>query len=134
MASELFTSVPGASNFFVGGAVVYSEAMKEKWVDVPASLLEREGAVSKAAAEAMAVGVRRVAGTTYGLSITGYAGPTGGTPSDPIGTVYFGLADSTGVSSERRNFGGDRERIRHFAAYYALNALRLRLLGNGSGS
>lgn len=127
IASGLLTSVPGASEFFVGGAVVYSEAMKQKWAGLDGSVLKREGAVSKAAAEAMALGIREVAGTSYGLAITGYAGPGGGTTEDPIGTVYVGLAGPTGVVSERRNFGGERERIRQFAAYYALNMLRLQL-------
>jgi nicotinamide-nucleotide amidase len=131
MVSELLTSVPGSSDFFVGGAVTYAELMKKKWANVPADVLERHGAVSKATAEAMALGAREVAGTTYGLGITGYAGPSGGTALDPIGTVYFGLADVNGVVSERKNFGGDRERVRHFASYYVLNMLRLQLLKSG---
>ena len=81
----------------------------------------------------MAEGVRAQAETTYGLSVTGFAGPTGGTPSDPVGTVYYALVGPGGSECRRIFLPGDRERVRAFAAYQALDLLRRHLMALGKG-
>ena len=128
IASQL-TAVSGASGFFLGGAVVYTEPMKTAWAGVPAELLARHGAVSAPVAVAMAEGIRAACKTTYSLSVTGFAGPTGGTPEDPVGTVYCALAaEGAPTRCERYSIPGDRDMVRLFAASYALELLRERLL------
>ncbi|WP_224365888.1 CinA family nicotinamide mononucleotide deamidase-related protein [Hyalangium versicolor] len=132
IATQL-TAVPGSSAFFIGGAVSYSEKVKMAWVGVPPEVLDRHTAVSREAAVAMAEGVRTACGTTYSLSVTGYAGPTGGTPEDPVGTVYCGFAaEGHPTHCERFTFVGDRERVRLFAANSALELLRQHLLSRAS--
>lgn len=133
LIAQQLTAVPGASNFFIGGVVSYSEKMKTAWVGVPSEVLARHAAVSRETAVAMAEGVRAACGTTYGLSVTGYAGPTGGTPEDPVGTVYCALADEgRPTHCERFSIMGDRDRVRLFAATSALELLRQRLLAGPS--
>lgn len=127
LISAACTDVSGASAWFVGGAATYAVSAKTTWAKVPAALVEAHGVVSAQVAEAMAVGVREVLGTSCGLSTTGYAGPTGGDAQNPVGTVYLGVATPDGVIVERHVFGGDRERVRSFAAATALDALRRRL-------
>jgi nicotinamide-nucleotide amidase len=133
LIAQQLTAVPGASNFFIGGVVSYSEKMKTAWVGVPSEVLARHTAVSRETAVAMAEGVRASCGTTYGLSVTGYAGPTGGTPEDPVGTVYCALAaEGWPTHCERFSIMGDRDRVRLFAATSALELLRQRLLSGPS--
>ncbi|MCP3138871.1 CinA family nicotinamide mononucleotide deamidase-related protein [Pyxidicoccus xibeiensis] len=129
LIAQQLTAVSGASSVFIGGAVVYSEKMKSAWVGVPAEVLERHTAVSRETAIAMAEGVRAACGTTFGLSVTGYAGPGGGTPEDPVGTVYCALAGA-GMTTrcDRMTFSGDRDRVRLFAASHTLEMLRQHLL------
>lgn len=129
LTAQLFTDTPGASDYFRGAAVTYQDALKLLWANVAPATLERHGAVSAEVAREMARGVRARADATYALAITGYAGPGGGTAADPVGTVYLALAYPSGEDCERHLFGGDRERIRLFAAAYALDLLRRRLLG-----
>jgi nicotinamide-nucleotide amidase len=129
--AELLTEEPGASDYFVGSAVTYHESLKQRWAGVPAEQLARFGAVSKEVALSMAEGVRAQAATTYGLSVTGFAGPTGGTASDPVGTVYYALAGPSGSKSRRTLLPGDRDRVRTFAAYQALDLLRHHLMALG---
>jgi nicotinamide-nucleotide amidase len=129
LISQQLTSVSGSSAFFIGGAVSYSEKMKRAWAGVPAEVLARHTAVSRETAVAMAEGVRAACGTTYGLSVTGYAGPTGGTPEEPVGTVYCALAaEGSPTRCERLSIAGDRDRVRLFAATSALELLRQHLL------
>ncbi len=128
IVSARLTSLPGSSLFFRGGAVSYSNPMKTIWAGVPAELIEQHGAVSSEVAIAMAEGVRRSAETTLGLGITGIAGPGGGTPEKPVGTVHIALAGESGAEARPFLFGGDRDRIRHLAAQTALDMLRRRLL------
>jgi nicotinamide-nucleotide amidase len=133
MIAEQLTAVSGASTFFIGGAVSYSENMKRAWAGVPAEVLSRHTAVSRETALAMAEGVRAACETTYGLSVTGYAGPTGGTPEEPVGTVYCALAEKgRPTHCERLSIKGDRDRVRLFAATSTLELLRLRLLTGAS--
>jgi nicotinamide-nucleotide amidase len=128
IATQL-TGVPGASSFLIGGAVVYTEQMKTAWAGVPTELLERHGAVSRPVAVAMAEGIRAASKTTYGVSVTGFAGPTGGTPEEPVGTVYCALAaEGEPTRCERFSIPGDRDMVRLFAAFHALELLRERLL------
>jgi nicotinamide-nucleotide amidase len=133
LIAQQLTGVSGASNFFIGGAVSYSEKMKRAWAGVPAETLARHTAVSRETAIAMAEGVRAACGTTYGLSVTGYAGPTGGTPEDPVGTVYCALAaEGHSTRCERFSISGERDRVRLFAASSALELLRRHLLAGAS--
>ncbi len=132
LIAELLTTEAGASDAFYGGACTYVEAAKTKWAGVPEGLLAQYGAVSSQTAEAMAKGVRDGTGVTWALSTTGYAGPTGGDTENPVGTVYLGLAGPTGVKVEKHRFHGDRERVRSFASYAALDLLRRSLEGSPS--
>ncbi|MCE9669500.1 CinA family nicotinamide mononucleotide deamidase-related protein [Myxococcus stipitatus] len=129
LIAQRITEIAGASDVFVGGAVVYAEKMKSAWVGVPPEVLARHSAVSAQTALAMAEGVRAACGATYGLSVTGYAGPGGGTPEDPVGTVYCGLA-APGLPTrvDRLSLSGDRGRVRLFAASHSLEMLRQHLL------
>jgi len=119
----------GASAFYAGGWVTYSNALKQHCLDVPADVLETHGAVSSIVAEAMADGARRHSGATYALSTTGIAGPEGGRPDKPVGTVFIGLAGPDRVIARRFEFPGDRDIIRDRTAKSALQMLRFELLG-----
>jgi nicotinamide-nucleotide amidase len=129
LLAERITSIPGSSDYFLGGLVTYTKRMKAELLGVSESILEIAGAVSKETAEAMAIGARSRTGSTYALSITGVAGPSPGGETAPVGTVYVGLADANGVRVAHRQFLGDRDRIRQFSAQMALDMLRRRLLG-----
>jgi nicotinamide-nucleotide amidase len=131
MLGERITSVAGSSDYFVGGFLTYSNAMKTDLLGVPRETLDRFGAVSPETAEAMARGARRRTGSSYAISVTGLAGPgaASGPENAPVGTVYVGIADAAGADVARRVFLGDRQRIRTFTAHFALDVLRRRLLG-----
>jgi nicotinamide-nucleotide amidase len=122
------TSTPGSSNTFLGGFVTYTPEMKVSILGVNPDLLHTQGAVSEPVARAMAEGARRVAGTTYALSVTGFAGPDGGTEADPVGTVYIGLAYPAACDVRRVQFLGDRARVRLLASQTALDMLRRKLI------
>ncbi|XXF79508.1 CinA family nicotinamide mononucleotide deamidase-related protein [Myxococcaceae bacterium GXIMD 01537] len=129
LVAQQVTAVPGASDVFVGGAVSYSEKMKQAWVGVPAEVLARHSAVSRETALAMAEGVRAACGASLGVSVTGYAGPGGGTAEDPVGTVYVALAAEGHPSRcDRLTLPGDRDRVRLFAASHALEMVRHHVL------
>jgi nicotinamide-nucleotide amidase len=129
LVAQWVTAVPGASDVFIGGAVSYSEKMKRAWVGVPAEVLALHTAVSRQTAVAMAEGVRAVCGSTLGISVTGYAGPGGGTEQDPVGTVYIALAaEGHPTRGERLSLTGDRDRVRLFAASNVLELVRQHLL------
>lgn len=128
LASQL-TAIAGSSTFLMGSLVTYAERMKTAWLGVPEALLARHGAVSRPVAEAMAEGVRAACGTTHGLSVTGFAGPGGGTAEEPVGTVYCALAsEGRPTRCERFSLAGPRDVVRLFAAFHALEMLRERLL------
>ena len=127
LLAQRLTSTSGSSKAFAGGFITYTEAMKTAVLNVPAALLEREGAVSEPVAEAMAKGARAIAGATYALSVTGFAGPDGGTEANPVGTVYIGLAYPAGCDVRRAQFLGDRARVRMLASQTALDMLRRKL-------
>ena len=126
------TAVPGASSVMLGGVISYANAVKRDLLSVPAELLERHGAVSAPVAEAMALGVRRLTGSDWALSVTGIAGPDGGTPDKPVGLVFVGVAGPDGCSTEMLRLGNTRGRewIRTVSAGEVLNCLRLRLMAN----
>jgi nicotinamide-nucleotide amidase len=126
---ERITSMEGSSDYFAGGLLTYTDRMKIVLLGVTAAMLEQHGAVSEAVAIAMARGARARTGATYALSVTGIAGPAGGTAETPVGTVYIGLASERGESARRFQFLGDRGRIRGFAVHYALDMLRRELIG-----
>jgi competence/damage-inducible protein CinA-like protein len=128
LLAERLTSVSGSSRYFIGGAVVYSNELKTQLADVPADLIDVYGAVSEPVARALAEGIRRRCGTTLGLGITGVAGPTGGTAEKPVGLVFHALASENGTEVAKRNFSGDRARIRWFASQQALDMVRRKLM------
>lgn len=127
LLGDRFTSVPGSSDYFAGGFITYTKAMKIELLGVPPEILEQFGAVSKETAEAMAAGARRRTGATYALSVTGVAGPDAGGEDAPVGTVYVGIADAAGTHVVHRQFIGDRTRIRVFTCQMALDVLRRRM-------
>ena len=118
------TARGGASARFLGGVISYSDAVKRDVLGVDPEILRRHGAVSAECAEAMAAGARRLLGSDWALSITGVAGPGGGSDEKPVGLVYLGIAGPDGAASERHRFRGDRERIRARSAAMALHLLR----------
>jgi nicotinamide-nucleotide amidase len=126
--ADQLTAIPGASVWFPGGAVVYANRMKEAWVGVDAATLAAHGAVSEAVAREMAEGVRAVSGATWGLSVTGIAGPSGGSEEKPVGLVFTALAGPSGTQVQRHRFSGDREQVRTSSAAAALEMVRLALL------
>ncbi|MCS7314089.1 MAG: competence/damage-inducible protein A [Bryobacterales bacterium] len=129
LLAQRITSVPGSSAYFLGGLLVYHDAMKTGLAGVSPDLVREHGAVSEAVARALAEGTRARTSATYALAVTGVAGPSGGTDSAPVGTVFIGLAGPEGVVVRRFRFLGDRERVRAFAAQTAMDMLRRRLLG-----
>jgi nicotinamide-nucleotide amidase len=128
LLAERLTSISGSSRYFLGGAVVYSNALKTEFAGVPAEMIERHGAVSREVAAALAEGIRYRCESTLGVGITGIAGPNGGTPEKPVGLVVHAVASSTGTEVVQRNFPGDRKRIRRFASTMALDMVRKKLM------
>ncbi len=128
---QMLTTVGGSSAYFMGGVISYDNAVKINLLGVNSEDLATHGAVSHTVAKQMAAGVRKRLGTTWGLSITGIAGPGGGTDTKPVGLVYIGLAaPSESVESFEHRFSPlqDRDLIRHFSACTALDHLRRQLL------
>jgi nicotinamide-nucleotide amidase len=123
------SSVPGASEFLERGFVTYSNRSKSELLGVPPELVQAGGAVSEEVARAMAEGARRAAGVDVGVGITGIAGPGGGSAEKPVGLVYVALAGAAGDAVRRRQFPGDRERVRQQAVQVALEMLRRGLMG-----
>jgi len=129
LLANRFTNVPGASAVFLEGNVTYSNAAKTRTLGVPVELLNRVGAVSHEVALAMAEGARARSGATYALSTTGIAGPDGGTPEKPVGTVFVGLASEDGPSQvEKLFFPTDRATFKQMVTQSALDLLRTTLL------
>jgi nicotinamide-nucleotide amidase len=130
LLSERITRVPGSSEYFLGGAVTYTNELKTELVGVPPEMLAEHGAVSEPVARALAEGVRRAFGSDYGVGITGVAGPGGGSEAKPVGTVHLAVAGPGDGEVEHRKvrFPGDRERVRWQSAQLALEMLRRRLL------
>ena len=127
---RLITATPGSSSYFWGGVISYDNRVKQTVLGVSEQDLVQKGAVSEEVAIAMAQGVRRRLGTDWGISITGVAGPGGGSKEKPVGLVYIGIADEASARADKFLFGEDwtRDRIRERSALSALNLIRLVLI------
>ena len=146
--AKALTAVAGSSSYVWGGVVVYTVEAKAKLLSIEPQAVQQQGAVSAATTEAMAVAIRRLSGSTYGLAVTGWAGPGRASPGsgacggtdrpgpcgDPVGTVYLGLADEQGVSTRRRRYEGDRAAVRRRATEEALAWLKERLRAPEAGA
>lgn len=128
LIGERLTSLSGSSRSFRGGAIVYSNDLKKEFAEVPPTVIAQHGAVSREAAIAMAEGIRKKCKSTLGLAVTGIAGPTGGTQEKPVGLVYHALADGKKTEVIKRNFPGDRSRVRWWASQQALDMVRRKLI------
>ncbi len=128
LLADRITSVSGSSRYFLGGAIVYSNELKTEFAGVPKSLLARHGAVSREVAVALAEGIRKRCKATFGIGITGVAGPGGGSDEKPVGLVYHALAGERETQVEERKFPGDRKRVRWFASQMALDMVRRKLM------
>jgi PncC family amidohydrolase len=122
LASRI-TDVPGSSAYFMAGLVTYSNRAKTKFLAVPDEIIERHGAVSSVVAERMAKGVRAAAGVDISLSITGIAGPAGGSPEKPVGTVFVALATAKETFVRKFLFSGNRREVRKRSSEEALTML-----------
>ncbi len=132
LLAQRLTTIAGSSSFFLGGVVCYSNELKTAWADVPAETIQANGAVSADVAVALAEGIRRRAGSTLGVGITGIAGPGGGSEEKPVGTVHIALASANGVKQLGRIYPGDREAIRWQASQIALDMVRVHFLYSGA--
>ena len=128
LIAQRLTALPGASKYFIEGVVAYSNDAKTRTLGVEPILLLEHGAVSAPVAEAMAEGIRTRAGTDFGLSVTGIAGPEGGSEEKPVGLVYIALADDAHTEHRKLKLPGDRHLIRWRASQAALDLLRRRLI------
>lgn len=129
LLAKMLTDVPGSSRYFQFGWITYSEQAKTQSLGVDPQLLSIHGAVSEPVARAMAEGCRRKSGSDFALSITGIAGPDGGSAEKPVGTVHIALAHPQGTEARAFLFSGDRQTIRRRSAMMALSLLRFHLLG-----
>jgi nicotinamide-nucleotide amidase len=127
LIAGLLTAIGGSSDVVYGGAVTYSNAAKTRMLGVPAEMIAAEGAVSEAVARAMAEGARLAADVELAIAVTGVAGPGGGTPSKPVGLVWFGIASPNGAIAKSKNFAGGRTSIRMAATRFAVGLLRAEL-------
>lgn len=123
LVAHLITEVPGSSAYFVGGFVTYSDALKRELVGVPHDVLAAHGAVSAQVAMAMATGGRARTEADLAVSVTGIAGPDGGSPAKPVGLTYIAVADSVGVAVRRHVWAGDRSENKRLSAAAALDLL-----------
>ncbi len=129
LIAQKITSVPGSSDYFAGGVVAYSNALKEKLLGVSHALIADHGAVSSEVARAMADGIRHETGADIGVAVTGIAGPTGGTEDKPVGTVFISLSTPGETTDILCNFSGDRWQVQEKTAVKSLDLVRCLLLG-----
>ncbi len=123
LIAAAITEIPGSSAMFTHGLVTYSNAAKTQMLGVPPGLIESVGAVSEAVARRMAQGAKLVSGSDFAVSVTGVAGPDGGSAAKPVGTVWFGLAGPLGVTTCTRVFSGNRDAVRAASVAFALKLL-----------
>ena len=123
------TAVPGASEVFLGGVIGYANAAKEAVLGVPGKVLSECGAVSAGCAARMAEGARRLFGADIAVSVTGIAGPGGGSDGKPVGLVWFAIAGPGGVRTEKAIFPGDRESVRGKSVLHAIGMLAVEAAG-----
>jgi nicotinamide-nucleotide amidase len=128
LVASLLTDVPGISKNFLEGVVTYSNESKTRLLGVPKALIDTVGAVSEEVARLMAQGVRLRSGADLGVGITGIAGPTGGSPDKPVGTVHIAVSSAAGTEHRMLMVPGVRSQVKDRAAKYALNMVRLTLL------
>ncbi|MEG0242761.1 MAG: nicotinamide-nucleotide amidohydrolase family protein [Pseudomonas sp.] len=121
--AEAITRIPGSSAWFEAGYVTYSNAQKTRQLGVPEALFGEVGAVSQEVVEAMARGAQAASGARFAVAVSGVAGPDGGSPAKPVGTVWLAWADGSRVISERRQFAGDRDAVRRQTVIAALDGL-----------
>lgn len=129
LVSEILTNVPGISKVFMGGSVTYSNQSKSDLLGVKEETLSQYGAVSKQTAAQMAEGIRKRLATDIAVSVTGIAGPDGGTPEKPVGLVYIALASKDGTVIKQLNLWGSRNRIRNVTALHVFDMIRRHVLG-----
>ena len=120
LVGHLITSVAGSSDYFVGGALTYSNELKQKLLGVKEETLRQHGAVSEPCVREMAEGIVKMAGANVGVAISGIAGPGGGTPEKPVGTIWLAIAGPHGTRSRHVLYGGDREQVKQVAAHAAI--------------
>jgi nicotinamide-nucleotide amidase len=125
LLSNLLTQNSGSSTYFTLGVITYSNKSKENLLKIPAIVIKNYGAVSKEVALLMANNVRRLAKSDFGIGITGIAGPSGGTPQKPVGTVFIGISNKTITICKKFSFKGSRSSIRNQAALKSLQLLKL---------
>lgn len=128
LIGSMITAVPGSSDYFDRGYVTYSDEAKQQMLGIPAEVLATHGAVSAECAASMAAGARSASGADFGIAVTGIAGPAGGTPSKPVGTVFVALDSPIGRQVERLSLTGDRTAVQERTAKTAINLARLLLL------
>jgi nicotinamide-nucleotide amidase len=121
--AEAITRVPGSSVWFEAGYVTYSNAQKTRQLNVPEALFIEVGAVSQEVVEAMVRGAQAASSARFAVAVSGIAGPDGGSPAKPVGTVWLAWADGDRVFSEQRHFDGDRESVRRQTVIAALDGL-----------
>jgi nicotinamide-nucleotide amidase len=134
LLAQRLTSIAGSSSYFLGGVVCYSNELKTVWADVPAEMILAKGAVSPEVAVALAEGIRRRVGSTFGVGITGVAGPGGGSEEKPVGTVHVAVSYPGGVKERGIRVPGDREAIRWQASQAALDMVRVHFLYSGQNN
>ena len=122
--SELLTDISGSSQYFILGVVTYSNKAKESILKIPHFFISKNGAVSKNVTSRMALRIRKIAKTDFGVGITGIAGPTGGTPGKPVGTVFIALATKNKTTCKKFHLTGKRSTIREKAALKSLELLK----------
>ena len=123
LVGAALTGLPGSSAWYLGGVVAYANELKIRLLGVPAEILAAHGAVSLETARAMAEGARAATGADFAVSITGIAGPDGGTKEKPVGLAYIGVAAPHGTAAFKHRFSGSRADVRHAAAETALRHL-----------
>ena len=124
LVGEILTERGGSSEFYAGGIVAYENSVKEQVLGVPAAMLAQYGAVSPEVARAMAEGALRVVGANVAVAFTGIAGPGGGTPEKPVGTVCYAVATRDGTVDRQMVFPGSRTQVRQLAAFAGLALVR----------
>jgi PncC family amidohydrolase len=134
LVGHRLTNIPGSSTYYMGSITAYAYNAKVRLLKVKWETLEAHGAVSDATVSEMALGVRRVLGADIGISVSGIAGPTGGTPKKPVGLVYFGLSSPQGMWTAHKVFKGSRIEVKEQAADFALGYVRDYLDGKMDGS
>ncbi len=123
LVGDLLTDVPGSSDYYLGGVVAYSNALKRSLLGVPEAVLATDGAVSEACVRAMVDGVRRATGATWGIAISGIAGPGGGSEEKPVGTVHFAVGGPAGTEARQLLWPSERRMVKQLSAFAALNLL-----------